>query len=69
MAQTRLAIAHAVIEAGLLARHIEETDAFHRDMERSLKAIQESRELLKRLRQSHRDDVARGWLDDPSGGA
>ncbi|ESZ41048.1 hypothetical protein X730_29630 [Mesorhizobium sp. L103C565B0] len=40
------------------------------NMDQSRRAIQASRELLKRLRQHHRDDMAQSWEDaDPSSAA
>ncbi|MER9004416.1 hypothetical protein NKI15_12370 [Mesorhizobium sp. M0862] len=37
-------------------KSMEERATFRRDMDQSRRAIQASRELLKRLRQRHRDD-------------
>ncbi|MER8722528.1 hypothetical protein NKH64_30070 [Mesorhizobium sp. M0999] len=61
-----LDIAQAATTATLLMRKksMAESATFSRDMDQSRRAIRASRE---RLRQRHRDDVARGWEDaDPS---
>ncbi|WP_292140744.1 hypothetical protein, partial [Mesorhizobium sp.] len=43
------------------------TASFRHGMDHSRRAIEASRELLKRLRQRHRDDLARGWEDPDTG--
>ncbi|MER8855402.1 hypothetical protein NKH94_28110 [Mesorhizobium australicum] len=65
MTQSHLEVAQSVIETSFRLRHhsIAGRAALRRDMDQSRKAIQASRDLLKRLRQHHREDVARGWED------
>ncbi|MCQ8876281.1 hypothetical protein NP945_31030 [Mesorhizobium sp. LMG17149] len=65
MVQTHLEVAQAVIATGCLVRHnsMIGTAKFRQDEDRSRRAIETSRELLKRLRQRHHDDMARGWED------
>ncbi|RWO89561.1 hypothetical protein [Mesorhizobium sp.] len=46
-------------------RSMEGAAPFRREMDESRKAVQQSRELLKRLRQRLGDDMAQGWQDDP----
>lgn len=68
MIAARLEVVRAVIESAFLLRQhsIARTAAFRRDMDQSRKTIQASRELLKRLRQLHRDDMVQVWEDaDP----
>ncbi|MBZ9774073.1 hypothetical protein [Mesorhizobium sp. CO1-1-8] len=69
MVETHMQVALAVIETSFRLRHhsLAGTDSFRRDMDHSRRAIEASRELLKRLRQRHRDDMGRGWEDpDPT---
>ncbi|ESZ69781.1 hypothetical protein X727_15495 [Mesorhizobium sp. L103C119B0] len=48
-------------------KSMEERATFRQNMDQSRRAIQASRDLLKRLRQRHRDDMAESWEDaDPS---
>lgn len=63
MAETHIEVARAVIETSFRLRHhsLTGTASFRRDMDHSRRAIEASRQLLKRLRQRHRDDMARGW--------
>ncbi|AZO41439.1 hypothetical protein EJ076_10030 [Mesorhizobium sp. M7D.F.Ca.US.005.01.1.1] len=65
MVQPHLDSAKAVIEAAALVRQhtMAGTAGFLGDMERSRKSIQTSRDLLRRLRERHRDDMARAWED------
>ncbi|MER8846904.1 hypothetical protein [Mesorhizobium australicum] len=65
MAQSHLEVARSVIETSFRLRHhsIAGASAFRRDMDQSRKTIQASRELLKRLGQRHREDVAHGRED------
>ncbi|MER9371180.1 hypothetical protein [Mesorhizobium sp. M0491] len=69
MVETHMEVARAAIETSFRLRHhsLAGTASFRRDMDHSRRAIEASRELLKRLRQRHRDDMARGWEDpDPA---
>ncbi|ESZ25011.1 hypothetical protein [Mesorhizobium sp. L2C084A000] len=69
MVETHMEVARAAIETSFRLRHhsLAGTASFRRDMDHSRRAIEASRELLKRLRQRHRDDMARGWEDpDPT---
>ncbi|MBZ9971527.1 MULTISPECIES: hypothetical protein [unclassified Mesorhizobium] len=62
MLDTHTDIARAAIEATFLPRRA----AFPRDIDHSRRVLAASRELLKRLRQSHGDDTSRAWEDaDP----
>ncbi|MBZ9921512.1 MULTISPECIES: hypothetical protein [unclassified Mesorhizobium] len=66
---THIDIARAAIEATfLLRRHsMVANAAFRRDIDHSRRVLAASRELLKRLRQSHGDDTSRAWADaDPA---
>lgn len=56
-------VARAVIDASFRSRQhsMAGTAAFRRDMDQSRKVIKASRELLKRLRQLHRDDMVQVW--------
>ncbi|MCA0055521.1 hypothetical protein FJ959_23080 [Mesorhizobium sp. B2-2-4] len=62
MLDTHTDIARAAIEATFLPRRA----TFPRDIDHSRRVLAASRELLKRLRQSHGDDTSRAWEDaDP----
>ncbi|WP_292635551.1 hypothetical protein [Mesorhizobium sp.] len=65
MVQMHLEVAQAVIATGYLVRHnsMVGTAKFRDDVDRSRRAIEASRELLERLRQRHRDDMAQGRHD------
>ncbi|MEI8715060.1 hypothetical protein [Mesorhizobium sp. ISC11] len=67
MAETHIEVARAVIETSFRSRHhsLAGTASFRRDMDHSRRAIEASRELLKRLRQRHRDDMAREGDPEP----
>jgi hypothetical protein len=67
MIETHLEAARAAIKTSSLLqqRSMEGTAAFRNEMDQSRKAVQQSRELLKRLRQRLGDGLARGWQDDP----
>lgn len=69
MVETHIEIARAAIETSFRLRHhsLAGTASFRRGMDHSRLAIEASRELLKRLRQRHRDDLARGWEDPDPG--
>ncbi|TPJ52432.1 hypothetical protein [Mesorhizobium sp. B2-6-4] len=65
MLATHPDITRAAIEASFLLRHrsIAGTAAFRRNMDHTRKAIEASRELLKRLRQRQSENTARPWED------
>ncbi|TJV43508.1 MAG: hypothetical protein E5Y02_10325 [Mesorhizobium sp.] len=66
MDQKHLEIARAVIENSLFfrGRSIAGRAAFRRDIDQSRNAIKASRELLERLRQRYRDDMAQAPGED-----
>ncbi|MER9840331.1 hypothetical protein NKJ59_03600 [Mesorhizobium australicum] len=70
MVATHTDIARAVLEATFVSRQQQSkagTAALRQEMDQTRRRIAASRELLKRLRQRHRDDAARGWEDaDPA---
>ncbi|TPL83306.1 hypothetical protein FJ950_18940 [Mesorhizobium sp. B2-3-14] len=63
MVGSHIDVARAAIEASLLLRHrsIAGNIAFRREMDHSRRAIAQSRELLKQLRQRQRDDNGQAW--------
>jgi hypothetical protein len=69
MVETHIEVARAAIETSFRLRHhsLAGTASFRHGMDHSRRAIEASRELLKRLRQRHRDDLARGWEDPDPG--
>jgi hypothetical protein len=69
MFETHIEVAQAAIETSFRLRHhsLAGTASFRLGMDNSRRAIEASRQLLKHLRQRHRDDMARGWEDlDPA---
>ncbi|ESZ56506.1 hypothetical protein X729_24145 [Mesorhizobium sp. L103C131B0] len=44
-------------------KSMEERATFRQNMDQSRRAIRASRELLERLRQRHRNDMAQSWED------
>ncbi|ESZ53457.1 hypothetical protein [Mesorhizobium sp. L103C131B0] len=65
MVATPKDIAQAATAATLLMWQMSmaEPATFRRDMDQSRRAIRASRELLERLRQRHRNDMAQSWED------